>query len=152
MKPVKQIKVNAIKNGTVIDHIPAGNGMKVLDLIRLTGKNAVMMGMNLTSAKLGKKDIIKIENRELSADEVNVIALLAPQASLIIIKDFEVASKQQLSIPQEIDGFIICPNPKCITNVEGITSRFKLTNAEEKTVRCAYCEKKYHINEVGVTV
>ncbi|MCD6181904.1 MAG: aspartate carbamoyltransferase regulatory subunit [Candidatus Cloacimonetes bacterium] len=149
---MKLIKVNAIKNGTVIDHIPAGKVLKVVDLVNLTGENSVMIGMNLTSAKLGRKDIIKIENRVLSADEVNVIAMLAPEASLIIIKDFAVVSKQQLTIPREIDGLIVCPNPKCITNIEGIKSRFTLSSEDKKIVRCAYCEKKYEIDDVEMIV
>ncbi len=88
---MKQIKVNAIKNGTVIDHITAGKIRKVLDILSLDGTDVVMIGMNLSSNKLGKKDIIKIENKELSGSEVNSIALIAPEATLIIIKDFELA-------------------------------------------------------------
>ncbi|MBN2461393.1 MAG: aspartate carbamoyltransferase regulatory subunit, partial [Candidatus Cloacimonetes bacterium] len=84
---MKQIKVNAIKNGTVIDHITAGKVLKVIEILDLAGSDVVMIGMNLPSNKLNKKDILKIENRELSPDEVNSIALIAPKATLIIIQD-----------------------------------------------------------------
>src|SRR6056297_2592754 len=96
----KQIKVNAIKNGTVIDHIAAGKVMKVIEILEINGNNSVMMGMNLSSSKIGKKDIIKIENRELSEAEANSIALISPKATLIIIKNFAVVKKVELTMPQ----------------------------------------------------
>ncbi|MDO9578520.1 MAG: aspartate carbamoyltransferase regulatory subunit [Candidatus Cloacimonadales bacterium] len=147
---MKQIKVNAIKNGTVIDHITTGKIRKVLDILHLDGTDIVMIGMNLSSKKLGRKDIIKIENKELSELEVNSIALIAPEATLIIIKDFEVVKKSSLKIPEYIEDIISCPNPKCITNEERIISKFKLTNDEPAQVRCIYCEKKYLIDEVKI--
>ena len=99
MSKIKQIKVNAIKNGTVIDHITSGKVRKVLDILNLEGTDTVMIGMNLSSSKIGRKDIVKIENKELSHDEVNSIALVAPNATLIIINDFEVVKKVSLQIP-----------------------------------------------------
>lgn len=145
---MKQIKVNAIKNGTVIDHITAGKIRKVLDILHLDGTDVVMIGMNLSSNKIGKKDIIKIENKVLSIPEVNSIALIAPEATLIIIKDFEVIKKSSLEIPECIEDIINCPNPKCITNEEQIISKFRLTQDIPAQVRCVYCEKKYLIDEV----
>ncbi len=150
MNQVKQIKVNAIKNGTVIDHITAGKVRKVMDILELDGTDVVMIGMNLTSNKIGKKDIVKIENKELSQDEVNSIALIAPNATLIIIKDFEVGKKVSLDIPEYVENLIVCPNPKCITNSENIKSKFRLTKDEPVKVRCLYCEKKYLIDEVKI--
>ena len=150
MNQVKQIKVNAIKNGTVIDHITAGKIRKVMDILELDGTDVVMIGMNLTSNKIGKKDIVKIENKELSQDEVNSIALVAPNATLIIIKDFEVEKKVSLEIPEYFENLIVCPNPKCITNSEEIKSKFRLTKDEPVKVRCHYCEKKYLIDEVKI--
>ena len=94
----KKIKVNAFKNGTVIDHIAAGKVLKVIEILNLTGNDSVMMGMNLSSNKIGKKDIIKIENRELSQEEANSIALISPKATLIIIKDFEVVNFTEMEL------------------------------------------------------
>ncbi|HPR18559.1 MAG TPA: aspartate carbamoyltransferase regulatory subunit [Candidatus Cloacimonadota bacterium] len=147
---MKQIKVNAINNGTVIDHITAGKVRKVLDILHLDGTETVMLGMNLNSNKLGKKAIIKIENKELSQFEVNSIALIAPEATLIIIKNFEVVKKTKLHIPEYIEDIVDCPNPKCITNKETIKSKFKLTNDTPPQVRCIYCEKKYLIEQVQI--
>lgn len=150
MEQVKQIKVNAIKNGTVIDHITAGRVQKVLEILNLNAPETVMIGMNLQSNKIGKKDIIKIENKVLSQDEVNSIALIAPKATLIIIKDFEVVSKDSLELPERIKNLILCPNPKCITNEENIKSKFRLTEDVPAQVRCLYCEKKYPVEEVKI--
>lgn len=152
MSQVKTIKVNAIKNGTVIDHIAAGKVLKVIDILNLTGNNSVMIGMNLTSNKIGKKDIVKIENRELSKEEANSIALISPSATLIIINDFEVVKKTSLDMPEYIEEHIICPNPKCITNSEDIPSKYYINNTEPATARCLYCEKKYLVEELKIKI
>ncbi len=152
MSQKKIIKVNAIKHGTVIDHIAAGKILKVIDILNLTGDNTVMVGMNLASNKIGKKDIIKIENRELSKQEVNSIALIAPSATLIIIKEFEVVQKSSLDMPEYIEEHIICPNPKCITNSEEIPSKYYILNAKIATARCLYCEKKYLVEDLKIKI
>ncbi|MFO7896576.1 MAG: aspartate carbamoyltransferase regulatory subunit, partial [Candidatus Cloacimonadales bacterium] len=140
----KQIKVNAIKHGTVIDHIAAGKVLKVIEILEINGNNSVMMGMNLSSSKIGKKDIIKIENRELSEAEANSIALISPRATLIIIKDFAVVKKVELTMPETIEKLIICPNPQCITNLEGVKTRFTIDSAQQ-IVRCGYEKKSPHV-------
>ncbi len=152
MSQVKTIKVSAIKNGTVIDHIAAGKVLKVIDILNLTGDNSVMIGMNLTSIKIGKKDIVKIENRELSKEEANSIALISPSATLIIINDFEVVNKTSLDMPEYIEEHIVCPNPKCITNSEEISSKYYINNAETATARCLYCEKKYLVEDLKIKI
>ncbi len=149
---MKQMKVDAIKNGTVIDHIPAGKGMQVADIINISGENEVLIGVNLHSKKLDKKDIIKIENRELSQEEINSIALIAPEATLTIIKDFETIRKAKAEIPKSIEGLICCSNPKCITNSEQIKTKFKVTDRNPLKVRCCYCEKKYLVEEVKIKI
>ena len=149
---MKQIKVNAIKNGTVIDHIAAGRVLNVIDIIDLHSSDVVMIGMNLPSNKIGKKDILKIENRELSHDEVNSIALIAPSATLIIIQDFNVVEKHKLELPEYIEDLIICPNPKCVTGSEEIKSKFRVINEDTIKVRCHYCEKKYLVDEVKIKI
>ncbi len=148
----KQIKVNAIKNGTVIDHIAAGKALRVIDILNLKGNSSVMIGMNLHSNKIGKKDIIKIENRELSANEVNSISLIAPESKLIIIKNFKVISKSKLQIPDKLDHLIVCPNPNCITNLEKVKTKFKVVKKSPIVVRCLYCEKKYAADDVKVHI
>ena len=111
-----------------------------------------MLGMNLSSNKIGKKDILKIENRELSKDEANSIALISPSATLIIINDFEVVNKTSLEMPEYIEEHIICPNPKCITNSEEIPSKYYINNAEPATARCFYCEKKYLVEDLKIKI
>lgn len=145
----KQLKVDPIKNGTVIDHISAGQALQVIDLVNLKHPNNLMMiGVNLNSNKMGKKDIIKIENRVLTDDEVNSIALISPNASLIIIKDFEVIKKKKIELPEKIKKHLICPNPACVTNIEKVETKFELAGKDPVEVRCVYCEKKYGINQV----
>ncbi len=145
----KQLKVDPIKNGTVIDHISAGKALQVIDLINLKNpENLMMIGVNLASNKIGKKDIIKIENRVLTDDEVNSIALISPNASLIIIENFEVIKKKKIEIPEKIKGHIICPNPACVTNIESVETKFSLAGKDPVEVRCEYCEKKYGIDDV----
>ncbi|MCF7858684.1 MAG: aspartate carbamoyltransferase regulatory subunit [Candidatus Cloacimonetes bacterium] len=149
---MKTIKVNAIKNGTVIDHITAGKVLKVIEILNLADDSSVMIGMNLNSKKIGKKDILKIENRELSKNEVNSIALIAPKATLIIIKDFEVDSKASLELQEHIEEHIICPNPQCITNLESINSKFRIIQNTDVTARCVYCEKKYLLDDLKIKI
>ncbi|MDY6915721.1 MAG: aspartate carbamoyltransferase regulatory subunit [Candidatus Cloacimonadota bacterium] len=152
MTQPKQIKVNAIKNGTVIDHIGSGKAIKVLEILNLKGDEVVMVGINLHSKKYKCKDLIKIEKKELTSDEVNSIALISPHATVTIIKDYNVARKIKLEIPEYIENLIQCPNPKCITNLEKINSKFRLTADETTSVRCEYCEKKYKIDEVNIHI
>ncbi len=150
--PKKQLKVDAIKNGTVIDHIAAGKALSVAEIINLNSSDEIMVGINLSSRKTGKKDIIKIENHELTADEVNSIALIAPSATLTIINDYKVTKKIDLELPELINGLIECPNHSCVTNTENIKTRFQTIVNETISVRCVYCEKKYNVDEVNINV
>ncbi len=144
-----KLKVDPIKNGTVIDHITAGKALQVAEILNISSSETeVMVGINLFSQKMGKKDIIKIENREITQEEANSIALISPTASLIFINDYEVVKKYTVEIPQEIKRHIICPNTNCITNVEGVKTKFTLAGKSPIEVKCSYCEKKYSIEEV----
>jgi aspartate carbamoyltransferase regulatory subunit len=144
-----QLKVDPIKKGTVIDHISAGKALQVADILNLRNpKNLMMIGVNLSSNKMQKKDIIKIENRVLTNDEVNSIALISPNASLIIIEDYKVVKKQRIALPKHIQKHIVCPNPNCVTNIENVSTKFEVANNNPVEVRCEYCEKKYPIDEV----
>ncbi|RLG87531.1 MAG: aspartate carbamoyltransferase regulatory subunit [Thermoprotei archaeon] len=137
------LTVSKIRNGTVIDHIPAGKALLVLRILGITGREGLRTAvlMNVESKKLGRKDIIKIEGRELTSDEVNVIALVAPSATINIIRNYTVYKKLKVTIPQEIRGFIRCPNPTCITNRrrEGLVTRFRVVKREPLTLQCVYC-------------
>ena len=140
----KELIVSAIENGTVIDHIPAD---KVFEVIRILdfehSKNSVYFGTNLDSKKYGKKGIIKISEKYFEPEVINKIALVAPTASLIEIKDYEVVKKHSIEIPNHIDGFVKCFNPNCVTNKESVKTKFTVLKDEEGKVnlKCHYCEK-----------
>ena len=107
--------------------------------------------MNLPSSKLGRKDIVKIENHELSADEVNGIAIIAPTATIAIIRDYEITEKRKVEIPELLENIARCPNPNCITNMEGIPTLFNLRESEgESEYMCHYCEKIYEADELKI--
>lgn len=147
---MKQLKVDAIKNGTVIDHIPAGNALKVFDILNPQIQYVATIGMNLTSKALGKKDLIKIEGIELSAKEVNRIALAAPDATLTIIRNYEVHQKEMVQIPKMITAAVTCPNMKCITNYENIETSFSRERSGPASLRCKYCERLFSVSEFEV--
>lgn len=139
----KELKVSAIKNGTVLDHIPANQLFKVISILGLKDcQNQITFGMNLDSKLLGKKAIIKVADRFFEEKEINKVALVAPDAKINIIKDFEVIEKKVLRVPDEIVGIVKCANPKCITNHQPITTRFKTTYEDSNLkLHCHYCEK-----------
>ena len=137
-----KLKVSAIKEGTVIDHIPAKNLFKVITILGLdTIENQITFGTNLESEKLGAKAIIKVSDKFFEDDEINKIALIAPHAKLNIIRDYEVVEKKVVEIPDSISGIVKCFNPKCITNKEAVTTRFYVIDKEDLKLRCHYCEK-----------
>jgi aspartate carbamoyltransferase regulatory subunit len=140
----KELKVPRIKDGTVIDHITAGNAVKVLHILGIpkTTSSTVSVAMNVKS-KLGKKDIVKVENRELDPKEVDKIALIAPKATINIIRDYEVAKKHKVKLPNEIVGIVSCSNPTCVSNAnEPVESRFKIITRDPPKIKCYYCERE----------
>ncbi len=144
MSPEKaSLTVSKIRDGTVIDHIPAGKALAVLRILSITGKEGLRTAvlMNVESRKLGRKDIIKIENRELSSKEVNAIALVAPTATINIIRNYVVHKKLRVEVPDDIVGILKCPNPTCITNKprEHVVSRFKVASRSPLVLQCVYC-------------
>lgn len=137
-----KLKVSAIKDGTVIDHIPAKNLFKVISILGLDAiKNQITFGTNLESGKLGAKAIIKVSGKFFEDNEINKIALIAPHAKLNIIRDYEVVEKKIVVIPEKIHGIVKCFNPKCITNHETIATSFKVITEEPIALKCKYCEK-----------
>jgi aspartate carbamoyltransferase regulatory subunit len=142
MKEPKQLSVSAIENGTVIDHIPATNLFKVIQILGLDRiENQITFGTNLDSKKLGKKAIIKIEGVFFEDEDINRIALVAPDAKLNIIRDYEVVEKKVVEVPDIIVGIAKCMNPKCITNFENVTTRFRVVSKKIVSLKCHYCEK-----------
>lgn len=137
-----KLKVSAIKEGTVIDHIPANNLFKVIAILGLDKiANQITFGTNLESEKLGSKAIIKVSDKFFEDDEINKIALIAPHAKLNIIRDYEVVEKKIVEIPKNIRGIVKCFNPKCITNNEKITTYFNVVSTAPISLKCRYCEK-----------
>jgi len=136
-----ELVVRKIRNGTVIDHIPAGQALNVLKIIGVKGDSIIAIVMNVESKKIGKKDIVKIENKELSMDELNRIALIAPTATINIIREYEVVEKKKVTIPDKIINIFKCPNPNCITNQprEPIKPVFKLISRRPLIFMCEYC-------------
>jgi len=142
MKEPKQLSVSAIENGTVIDHIPAKNLFKVIQILNLDHiDNQITFGTNLESKKLGRKAIIKISDKFFEDEDINRIALVAPDAKLNIIRDYEVVEKKVVEVPDVIVGIAKCMNPKCITNFEHVTTRFKVVSKKNVALKCHYCEK-----------
>ncbi|MCF8370345.1 MAG: aspartate carbamoyltransferase regulatory subunit [Bacteroidales bacterium] len=142
MKDSKELKVSAIKDGTVIDHIPARDLFTVISILGLENlDNHLTIGNNLDSKKLGRKAIIKISDKFFKDEDINKIALVAPQAKLNIIKDYEVVEKKTVEVPEKAVGIAKCVNPKCITNNEKVSTKFKVIVGKEISLKCEYCEK-----------
>lgn len=132
--------ISPIRNGTVIDHITAGEALNVLKILGITGSTGECLSIatNVASGKMERKDIVKIENRELVKEEVDRIALIAPRAGINIIRDFEVVEKKGVKIPDRLEGVVRCPNPGCITNTsEPVKSVFYVV---PQGIRCRYCD------------
>ena len=149
----KELKVSAIENGTVLDHIPATQLFKVIDILDLSHcQHPITFGTNLDSKLLGKKAIIKISGKYFKDEELNRIALVAPLANANIIKDYEVVEKKRTTVPDRIEGIARCSNPKCVTNHQPIKSIFTTIRQNNGSIKlhCHYCEKDTPIENVEV--
>jgi aspartate carbamoyltransferase regulatory subunit len=135
-----ELRVSKIQSGTVIDHVPGGQALNVLAILGIDGLGGevVSIGMNVPSDRLGRKDVVKVESRELSEGEVDVLSLIAPAATINIIRDYEVVDKHRVTRPGEIFGVFECPNRNCIsTEDEPVDSHFDVL---DDGVRCVYCD------------
>ncbi len=141
----KTLSVAAINEGTVIDHIPAGQGMRIVRLLKLAGQhNQVTLGLNLPSKTMGYKDLIKVEGREVSEEEANQIAVFAPKATLNIIRGFERVKKFAVTLPKRVKKVLRCPNERCVTNHEALHTHFELEKRVHVVqLKCYYCEKSF---------
>lgn len=142
METKKELVVSAIKDGTVIDHIPAKSLFKVISILELHKmETPITIGSNLESKKLGKKGIIKISDKFPNDNDLNKIALFAPEAKINIIRNYEVVEKKVVQLPDTIEGIVKCMNPKCITNFEEIKPKFIVIDKKNVALKCKYCEK-----------
>lgn len=143
------MQVAALENGTAIDHIPTSAVFKVVSLLHLQKlNNRVTIGNNLKSSKMGSKGIIKVSDKFFREDEINRIALVAPNVNLNIIRNFEVVEKKKVVLPDEIIEIVRCNNPKCITNNEPMKTRFHVIDKEMVELQCHYCELKIRKEEI----
>ncbi|MGD2175017.1 MAG: aspartate carbamoyltransferase regulatory subunit, partial [Candidatus Brocadiaceae bacterium] len=144
-----ELSVSAIRNGTVIDHIQNEATFKVADILRLDNEDqVVLVGMNLHSGKVGKKGLIKVESRELTPQEVNKIALIAPDATLNIIKDYRVVEKRRVELPERVEGIVRCINPNCVTNKQPVVTCFEVIGSAPSRLRCIYCERTMSADDI----
>ncbi|HLC61444.1 MAG TPA: aspartate carbamoyltransferase regulatory subunit [Candidatus Nanoarchaeia archaeon] len=138
----KELSISAIKEGTVLDHIPGDATFKVAEILNVDHHNGtVSIAANLQSKSMGKKGIIKIEGKFLTQDEVNKIAIVAPDATVNIIKNYEVKEKIKVKSPDVVDNVVRCSNPVCMTNNEHINTKFYVVKKDPLKIRCHYCER-----------
>ena len=138
-----ELQISAIKNGTVIDHLPTDKALKVVEILDLKNFNeTVTVAFNLTSNSLGKKGIVKVACRTLTEEELEKISLIAPGATINIIENFMVKEKKEVPEPREINSILKCNNSRCITNSENVKTKFlNESDNSERKYRCVYCEK-----------
>ncbi len=143
MESNSELIVRKIRDGTVIDHIPAGRALVVLRILGISGREGyrVALVMNVESRKLGRKDIVKVEGLTLTKEVTDKIALVAPTATINIVQNYQVVEKRKVTVPSEVKGIITCPNPTCITRKKGepITPRFRKVSEKPLKLQCVYC-------------
>jgi aspartate carbamoyltransferase regulatory subunit len=145
----REYKVFQIDHGTVIDHLPHWSALKVVELLGLSyGQNLVTIGIGLESRKLGRKDLLKVENRELTESEVQKLALVAPQASINLIRNGLRVEKLKVSVPESIDGLVRCANTACITRHEYVPPRYTTVGRLPLELCCYYCNHTMQADEI----
>lgn len=146
-----ELMVRRIKEGTVIDHIDEGKGLQVLGALRINGQDGslITIALNVPSGKFKKKDIIKVENKFLADDDTNKLAVIAPKATINIIKNYKLVEKRRVALPNEIDRIFRCSNPDCITNSkEHIESIMDVIDKEGRVLKCRYCGRVLDVNRL----
>ncbi len=141
----QQLLIRRIKDGTVIDHVRAGEALRVLQILGITGKEGeiVSVAMNVPSSKLGKKDVVKVANRFLKTEETDKLALIAPRATANIIKNYKVSAKHRVELPEVFKGILKCPNPTCVSNLpnEPIIPTIDVVDKEAPLLKCRFCQR-----------
>lgn len=145
-----EMKVKPIKNGTVIDHIGANKSLHVLKILGLPNDETnVTIAMNVSSKTFEKKDIVKIENRELDSRELDQLALISPQTTINIVRDYEIIAKNKVELVDEVIDILKCENPNCITNTnEPVKTKFYVISKDPLILRCHYCERLLSVEDV----
>ncbi len=146
----RTLKIQKIRNGIVIDHIPCGMALKVLKILNIEGDigSTVSLVMHVKS-RMGWKDVVKIEDRYLEEKEIDKIALIAPTATVNVIEDYKVVKKHKVHIPDEIVGIVKCMNPRCITNQkEPVTPEFRVVSKDPVIIKCKYCEREMSSDDI----
>lgn len=148
----KTLSVSAIQNGTVVDHIATDQTLRIMSMLQLLeNRNKVTVGFNLPSKRMKFKDLIKIEDHELTPEEANQITVFAPEATINIIKNYEVVKKLDTKLPESVHSIFVCPNSACITHVEPVESLFYIPeHGKVMKLVCHYCEKSFERNQVKV--
>ncbi|MDE3046404.1 MAG: aspartate carbamoyltransferase regulatory subunit [Verrucomicrobiota bacterium] len=148
----KTLSVSAIKDGTVIDHIAAGQGLKIVRILNL-GEVRITIGLNLKSASVGLKDLVKIEGVFLTPQDAAHITLFSPSATVNVIENYKVVKKFTTPLPESVSGILYCSHSQCITHFETVPSLFAVEKSNGLILlRCRYCEKTFHRDEVKETV
>ncbi len=151
MEQEQTLKITKIKDGIVIDHIPAGKAIKVLSMLNVgeNSRHTISLAMRVRSEKRGFKDVVKIENRNVAEEELSLISLIAPEATVSYIEGFNIKEKRMLKIPEVISGILKCPNQNCISNSkEPVQSVFRVINSNPLIAKCDYCEREFKGNEL----
>jgi aspartate carbamoyltransferase regulatory subunit len=147
----QQLLIRRIKDGTVIDHIRAGEALRVLQILGITGKEGelVSVAMNVPSSKLGKKDVVKVANRFLKTEETDKLALVAPLATANIIKNYKVSAKHRVELPDLFKGILRCPNPTCVSNLPGepIIPTIDVVDKDTPLLKCRFCQRLINPSE-----
>ncbi len=143
--------VRRIKDGTVIDHIDQGKGLRVLEALDMDGSegNVITVALNVPSGKSKKKDMIKVENKYLENDDTNKLAVIAPNSTVNIIKNYKLVEKRRVSLPNEIERIFKCSNPDCVTNSpEHIESTMDVIDKTGLVLKCRYCSRILDVNKL----
>lgn len=150
MQQNKTQSLSYIKFGSVIDHIPDGQALKLLHLLGLEAySRQISIGLHMYSPSLGRKDMIKIEGKQLSPEEANKVAILAPEATISLIADYDIQRKFPVSLPDMIERVLACPNPQCITNSEPCSTKFTVRQLRSKVLmHCHHCRRLFAQDEI----
>ncbi|MDA3962235.1 MAG: aspartate carbamoyltransferase regulatory subunit [Planctomycetota bacterium] len=147
--PKRTMQVEAIDHGTVVDHIPSAVTLRVAELIAEDG-DQVFIGVNLKSKKVGNKGVVKIASRELRPATLSRLALLAPHATMCIIRDYQVVAKDPIPVPDSFTDIALCPNANCVTNHERWPTQFDVLSQRPLQVRCLHCERDFPASELAI--
>lgn len=142
---IHKLQVEAIQQGTVIDHIPAGNGLKIINRLQLLNSDVrLTVGLNLPSGEMERKDLIKVDQWRFTEHEAAELALFAPKATINVIDNYRVVKKFHMSQPEVLNGLFDCPNQNCITHNEPVETKFYVrSGGSGMKLRCHYCERSF---------